>query len=658
MKIDTAFQSDTSTTKPPSSSVDSATSLTTSHGINSTASIAENLIAEFDLNNKKQPNSKNKQGIDGISCETFTANNPNCAVNRRNSTDIDSLTNECSNRKSTNNNNNISNNNHSHSHHNNHTNNNNNNVVNNNNSKWDHYSNYSPSIRLSIDMNASRALEACKGYGRTGRIDSSLLSDDPRPPSPIEAPYPPLPKDKLLPQTPSVFLENKKDAFSTQLQEFCLAHPIAVVRGLASVLKLDLGLFSTKTLVEANPEHLIEVRTQYLQLADENWDPEKRQMVWRCESHRSHMSIARYAHYQASSFQESLRDEQNKSHSLLNNSDSDSNSSANSKMRRGKKNRPFKTIKFGTNVDLSDSKKWRPQLQELMKLPAFARVVSAGNMLSHVGHVILGMNTVQLYMKVPGCRTPGHQENNNFCSVNINIGPGDCEWFGVPESYWGAINSLCQKNNLSYLHGSWWPILEDLLNESIPVYRFLQRPGDMVWVNAGTVHWVQAVGWCNNIAWNVGPLTATQYQSAIERFEFNKLENFRSIVPMIHLTWNLAKNLKVSEEELFGRIKICLLRSLKCCQMIMDFVASCGREIRWHGRGKNEAAHYCVDCEVEVFNILFVREMDKKHVVHCVDCARKACPSLEEFVILEEYKIEELIELFDDFQLHGINPIH
>lgn len=59
-----------------------------------------------------------------------------------------------------------------------------------------------------------------------------------------------------------------------------------------------------------------------------------------------------------------------------------------------------KMLRFGTNVDLSDERKWRQQLQELTKLPAFARVVSAGNMLSHVGHVILGMNTVQLYMKV------------------------------------------------------------------------------------------------------------------------------------------------------------------------------------------------------------------------------------------------------------------
>ena len=47
-------------------------------------------------------------------------------------------------------------------------------------------------------------------------------------------------------------------------------------------------------------------------------------------------------------------------------------------------------IKFGTNCDLSDEKKWGPQLKELNKLPAWARVVSAGNMLSHIGNQILG----------------------------------------------------------------------------------------------------------------------------------------------------------------------------------------------------------------------------------------------------------------------------
>lgn len=39
----------------------------------------------------------------------------------------------------------------------------------------------------------------------------------------------------------------------------------------------------------------------------------------------------------------------------------------------------------------------------------------------------------------------GHQENNNFCSVNINIGPGDCEWFAVHEHYWETISAFCDR---------------------------------------------------------------------------------------------------------------------------------------------------------------------------------------------------------------------
>ncbi|KAH8038682.1 hypothetical protein HPB51_002826 [Rhipicephalus microplus] len=511
---------------------------------------------------------------------------------------------------------------------------------------------------LSIAMSAAEVLEGCAEIARQGgAFPLSLLSDDPTPPRPPDPPSPPPTKEQLLPQTPSVFLENKKQAFSPQLQEFCVAHPIAVIRNMANVLKLDLGLFSTKTLVEANPDHTIEVRTQLMQSPDENWDAERRNMVWRCESHRSHTSIARYAQYQASSFQESLKEEQEKAQGVQRESDSDSNSSlprASAGGKRWRRSAHFKTIKFGTNVDLSDERKWRPQLQELTKLPAFARVVSAGNMLSHVGHTILGMNTVQLYMKVPGSRTPGHQENNNFCSVNINIGPGECEWFATPEEYWGVIHGLCERNNINYLHGSWWPLMEDLMAARIPVYRFLQRPGDLVWVNAGTVHWVQAVGWCNNIAWNVGPLNSTQFRLGLERYEWNKLQAYKSIVPMIHLSWNLARNLKVSEPQLFELIKYCLLRSLRHCQIVVEFVKGLGKDIRWHGRAKNEIAHYCTNCELEVFNILLVREVDKKHMVHCLSCSRRINPRLDGFVVLEEYSIEDLMDVYDNFSLQPV----
>ena len=90
--------------------------------------------------------------------------------------------------------------------------------------------------------------------------------------------------------------------------------------------------------------------------------------------------------------------------------------------------------------------------------------------------------------------------------------------------------------------GSWWPNMKDLMEAEIPVYRFLQRPGDLVWVNSGCIHWVQSESWSNNIEWNVGPLTHKQYSLAIERYEWNKLQRFKSVVAMIYLSWN-SKNL-------------------------------------------------------------------------------------------------------------------
>ncbi|KAM8752870.1 lysine-specific demethylase 6A isoform 7-T7 [Rhynchonycteris naso] len=510
-----------------------------------------------------------------------------------------------------------------------------------------------PSMSVSIYPSSAEVLKACRNLGKNGLSNSSILLDKCPPPRPPSSPYPPLPKDKLNPPTPSIYLENKRDAFFPPLHQFCTNpnNPVTVIRGLAGALKLDLGLFSTKTLVEANNEHMVEVRTQLLQPADENWDPTGTKKIWHCESNRSHTTIAKYAQYQASSFQESLREENEKRSHHKEHSDSESTSSDNSGRRR---KGPFKTIKFGTNIDLSDDKKWKLQLHELTKLPAFVRVVSAGNLLSHVGHTILGMNTVQLYMKVPGSRTPGHQENNNFCSVNINIGPGDCEWFVVPECYWGVLNDFCEKNNLNFLMGSWWPNLEDLYEANVPVYRFIQRPGDLVWINAGTVHWVQAIGWCNNIAWNVGPLTACQYKLAVERYEWNKLQSVKSIVPMVHLSWNMARNIKVSDPKLFEMIKYCLLRTLKQCQTLREALIAAGKEIIWHGRTKEEPAHYCSICEVEVFDLLFVTNesiSQKTYIVHCQDCARKTSRNLENFVVLEQYKMEDLMQVYDQFTL-------
>ena len=228
------------------------------------------------------------------------------------------------------------------------------------------------------------------------------------------------------------------------------------------------------------------------------------------------------------------------------------------------------------------------------------------------------MNTVRMSMKVPSARTPAHQENNNFCAININIGPGDCEWFGVPEDYWGALYELCEKNGVNYLDGSWWPNMKDLLESEIPVYRFLQRPGDLVWVNSGCVHWMQAAGWSNNIEWNVGPLTYKQYSLALERYEWNKLQEHKSMVAMVYLSWNLAKNVRISESKLFEAVKHTLMRTLRQVALTLDYMKEIGVEVKFHGRNRNEPAHYCVQCVIEVFGVLFIREQVEFFFVHSI----------------------------------------
>uniref|UniRef100_A0A1A7Z7X3 [histone H3]-trimethyl-L-lysine(27) demethylase n=1 Tax=Iconisemion striatum TaxID=60296 RepID=A0A1A7Z7X3_9TELE len=517
-----------------------------------------------------------------------------------------------------------------------------------------------PLKEISIKNTASEIIRSCKGARVKGKFKESYLL-----PAfsvkPLMSAEVPIPREKLNPPTPSIYLESKRDAFSPVLLQFCTdpKNPVTVIRGLAGSLRLNLGLFSTKSLVEANAEQAVEVRTQVQQPADENWNSSGTGQTWPCESSRSYTTIAKYAQYQASSFQESLQeekgsdeedDEEEKKPPLS----ADTNKDSSKESSNGEQKPIGKIIKFGTNIDLSDPKRWKPQLQELQKLPAFMRVSSSGNMLSHVGHTILGMNSVQLYMKVPGSRTPGHQENNNFCSVNINIGPGDCEWFCVHENYWGAINDFCEKHGVDYLTGSWWPVLEDLYSANIPVYRFIQRPGDLVWINAGTVHWVQAVGWCNNIAWNVGPLNGYQYQVALERFEWNEVKKVKSIVPMIHVSWNVARTLKITDPDTYKMIKHCLLQSMKHIQILRDQLVAEGKKISYQSRVKDEPAYYCNECDLEVFNLLFVTcesSSRKTYVVHCEDCARQRNPSLTNVVVLEQYRIEELMNVYDSFNL-------
>lgn len=468
--------------------------------------------------------------------------------------------------------------------------------------------------------------------------------------TPVAPPQPPSYCSDLHPDVPAVEVKTAFDGHSSFLKHYCWdpKHPIVLIRNLGEAVGIDLTLFSSQSLSSANGQHRMDLRIQRKQESDENWDLAGKRKVWKFESTGSETTIGEYARYQewyqktatsSSSSQNSgtVSAKQFQSETCLIGQLDDSQSDV---------------IKFGTNADLSEATKWGLQLAELQKLPEFTKVSSELNMLSFVDYTILGVNSVQLYMKVPGCRTPGHQENNNFCSVNFNVGPEDTEWFAVPNRYWGVLNTFCERNKIDFLSGSWWPVLDDLEKEGIPVYRFLQKRGDLVWVNPGTPHWVQAVGICNNVSWNVGPMTGHQYRMAMERYEWNKMRRVKSIVPMIHLSWNVARgSVQIADTILYGQLRECLTRSLLFCEYQVKRLKDAGILIKWHGRTHGEPAYYCTVCEAEVFNLLFVSSQNSKgeYYVLCEQCTRATDPQVREHTVLYQFSIEELKAILKSF---------
>ena len=176
----------------------------------------------------------------------------------------------------------------------------------------------------------------------------------------------------------------------------------------------------------------------------------------------------------------------------------------------------------------------------------------------------------------------------------------------------------------------------------------------MVWVNSGCLYWVQAVGWCNNVRWNVGPMTQNQYNMALERYEWNNMLGIRSKIPMVQLSWNLARNVRLTQESIYKDVKRTLVQSLKKYILICEQLKALKLETKLHPRKRGDPAHYCAHCDHEVFGVLFVREeADAKHVVNCFDCAKDKSADLSGFVCLMEYKKTELFAIYDGFRLQS-----
>ncbi|EGT40520.1 hypothetical protein CAEBREN_16363 [Caenorhabditis brenneri] len=238
---------------------------------------------------------------------------------------------------------------------------------------------------------------------------------------------------------------------------------------------------------------------------------------------------------------------------------------------RGFHSASFPLITFGSNIDVITSEM---HIKAIEKLNAYMR--PNGELSEVLKELILGVNTIQIYLKGPGCRTFAHWENSGLASININIGPDDCIWFAISLKYAADVEFLLCQNGIKQDIIPVWPLEEVLRKNGIPFYKFVQKPGQGVHISVGTYHWVQSTGNCTNISWNVLEDSLAQMAALALFHDFFVELNNAIVLPVECIFWECAEQKKNAGGDFAKLVKKFLIRSLGHCAWELEMAQSLG----------------------------------------------------------------------------------
>ena len=289
------------------------------------------------------------------------------------------------------------------------------------------------------------------------------------------------------------------------------------------------------------------------------------------------------------------------------------------KMRTDMDNGPSSgPVAFGVNLDIGE---WPRQMDEFQaKLPTCISYGSPDDLLRYSRLHVNGMTLPQIYLKTTGCWTGAHQENLAFTAININHGPGLCQWWSLcPDFNLQLREDILKRQRFDPLKSEtlWWPDENYLMMQGYKAYYGIQLPDDLVYVGPATLHWVKSLSATVNSAWNFGGKTIRQFRSAFERDRLNKEMQFESLIQIhtlaldllnhemlttpIELVRYLSEKLKAKFETEANEMS---LSGLKCSGVFP------GHQIR-----------RCEECKEEI--IYAYTTCDSCSSGYCIPCAKK-----------------------------------
>lgn len=316
-------------------------------------------------------------------------------------------------------------------------------------------------------------------------------------------------------------------------------------------------------------------------------------------------------------------------------------------------------IKFAVNVDIGD---WQAEVDEIRScLPSIILWCSEDDSLKHLRQHILGMTLPQLYLKINGCWTGGHEENLRFPSANINHGPSSCEWWALDSTQSLQLRECIQQEKNFEIYNSetlWWPDEIYCIARGFRIFHTVQLPGDLVIVGPGTIHWVKSLGVTTNSAWNFGPKLLPNFIKSYEREYINQAIKYRSLVPMNILALDLLnEELATLDIGLVEYLRSGIENKAKDEQEVLE--TSGIKEIEINN---NDNVIHCEACYRELFRVYYKckrceenrKKGGMKKCFFCLDCVRNSHRRCRGKVCaVKKFEMEELQMLIQQIELRS-----
>lgn len=147
-----------------------------------------------------------------------------------------------------------------------------------------------------------------------------------------------------------------------------------------------------------------------------------------------------------------------------------------------------------------------------------------------------------MYLKVANVYTGGHQENLAVNAVNINHGPGSSIWISIDYCYVEKLRRIVKEEfgiDILTDEGLWLKDPEYFISKGIPIKYTVQNAGDIIVLGAGCLHQVISEGISAHTAWNFMQKNINMFKTMVERYEINKVVNYRTVIPIKTLFFDL-----------------------------------------------------------------------------------------------------------------------